>query len=100
GSLLVLMFANMPAGVMDVVVAASFSMLSFLPAVLLHLWLEDSQRPLVVGGYVLSSIAVGMHFWEIRGNGAALHQVALLLITLGFLVLTGTAVVRVAFRRG
>src|SRR5262249_24442164 len=52
------------------------------------------------GGYILSSIAVAMHFWEIRGNGAALHQVALLLITLGFLILTGAAVVRVAFRRG
>src|SRR5215831_10115738 len=100
GSLIVLIFPNLPARAMDVVVAASFSMLSLLPAVLLHLWLEDSERPLVVGGYILSSIAVAMHFWEIRGNGAALHQVALLLITLGFLILTGAAVVRVAFRRG
>jgi two-component system, LytTR family, sensor kinase len=100
GSLIVLVFPNLPYGAMALVVAASFSMLSLLPAVLLHLWLEDRERPLVASGYILSSIAVAMHFWEIRGNGAALHQIALLSITIGFLILTGAAVVRVAFRSG
>ena len=47
---------------------------------------------------MLSAIAVGMHFWEIRGNGPALHQVALLLITVGFLLLTAVAVADAAFR--
>src|SRR5438309_223546 len=92
GSLVVLVFPALPAPVLNLVVAASFSVLSLLPAVLLHLWLEEGQRPLVVSGYVLSGCAVAMHFWEIRGNGAALHQVALLLITIGFLLLTGAAV--------
>jgi hypothetical protein len=32
-----------------------------------------------------------MHFWEIVGNGAALHQSALLVITVGFLVLAVVA---------
>jgi hypothetical protein len=52
----------------------------------------------VVLGYTLSGLAVGMHFWEIRGNGPALHQVALLLITIGFLLLTTLAVAEAAFR--
>ena len=98
GSLIVLVFPGLPAGWLNVVVAASFSVLSLLPAVLLHVWLEDRQRPLVVSGYVLSTIAVGMHFWEIRGDGAQLHQIALLLITIGFLILTAAAVAGVAFR--
>jgi two-component system LytT family sensor kinase len=97
GSLVVLVLPALPPTVLNLVVAASFSVLSLLPAVLLHLWLEDGQRPLVVSGYILSGCAVAMHFWEIRGNGAALHQVALLVITIGFLVLTGAAVAR---RRG
>src|SRR5207244_12256282 len=69
-----------------------------LPAVLLHLWLEDGQRPLMVSGYILSACALAMHFWEIRGNGATLHQAALLLITMGFLLLTGIAVAGVTIR--
>jgi hypothetical protein len=40
-----------------------------------------------------------MHFREIAGNGAALHQDALLLITVGFLALTAIAVTAVALRR-
>jgi two-component system, LytTR family, sensor kinase len=70
-----------------------------MPAVLLHISLEDT-RPVLVGcGYLLSAIAVGMHFWEIRGHGAELHQAALLLITIGFLVLTGIAVALAALGR-
>ena len=41
---------------------------------------------------MLSAAAVVMHFWEIRGNGATLHQTALLVITVGFLILTVVAV--------
>jgi two-component system LytT family sensor kinase len=99
GSLMVLIFPGWPVPALSLVIAISFSVLSLLPAVLLHLWLEDGRRPLVFSGYVLSLVAVGMHFWEIRGNGAALHQAALLLITIGFLGLTGIAVAGVAFRR-
>src|SRR5215475_9591594 len=39
GSLVVLVFPHLPPAVLGAVVAASFSMLSLLPAVLLHLWL-------------------------------------------------------------
>ena len=87
GSLLVLVRPGMPPRVLDLVVALSFSMLSLLPAVLLDLSLEDRHRRLAVCGYVLSAVAVAMHFRELFGRSVALHQEALLLITIGFLVL-------------
>jgi hypothetical protein len=99
GSLIVLVWPGMPAGASGLVVAISFSALSLLPAVLLHVSLGESQPAVVASGYVLSAVAVGMHFREIAGNGAALHQVALLLITVGFLVLTAVAVTLAALRR-
>ena len=98
GSLVVLVSPNMPAVWFNLAVAISFSVLSLLPAVLLHVWVGDSRPVLVACGYSLSGIAVGMHFWEIRGNGAALHQQALLLITVGFLLLTVLAVADAAWR--
>jgi len=98
GSLLVLSWPGMPTGVRDLVIAVSFSVLSLLPAVLLHLSLKDSQPLLVAVGYVLGALAVGMHFREISGGGAPLHRDALLLITVGFLVLTAAAVAHTAFR--
>jgi hypothetical protein len=99
GSLIALVWPGLPAGVLGLMVAISFSALSLLPAVLLQLSLGDSQPAVVAGGYVLSAIAVAMHFWEIAGNGAKLHQAALLLITVGFLALTAIAVAGVAIRR-
>ncbi len=98
GSLLVLSWPGMPAGARDLAIAVSFSVLSLLPAVLLHLSLKDSQPVLVAVGYLLSAVAVGMHFREVAGNGATLHRDALLLITVGFLVLTAAAVAKTAFR--
>ncbi|HMD70001.1 MAG TPA: histidine kinase [Bryobacteraceae bacterium] len=99
GSLAALVRPGMPPAVLSLVVAVSFSVLSLLPAVLLHISLKDSQPALVVCGYVLSGLAVAMHFLEIAGNGASLHQLALLLITAGFLLLAGIAAARVALRR-
>jgi two-component system, LytTR family, sensor kinase len=98
GSLIVLVVPHLGPPALDLVVAASFSVLSLLPAVLLHLWLEDRLPGIVVLGYLLSSVAVGLHFWEIRGESPALHRVALTLITIGFLILTALAVAAVAFR--
>ena len=97
GSLVVLVVSGLPLPAVNLVVALSFSALSLLPAVLLHVWLEDRWLGLAAAGYLLSCVAVAMHFQEIRGGGAALHQVALLLITIGFVVLTGVALV---LRRG
>jgi len=99
GSLVVLTFPGLPVIVLNYVVAFSFSVLSLLPAVLLHLSLGGSRRVLVGVGYLLSTVAVVMHFREIYGNGPALHQTALLVITAGFLILTGSAVAEAAFRK-
>src|ERR1700730_10752989 len=96
GSLVVLAWPGLPKPALDLVVAVSFSVLSLLPAVLLHVSLEGRWRGLLGTGYLLSFVAVLMHFREIQRDGAALHQRALLLITVGFLVLTTTAVVRSA----
>ncbi|HUI53840.1 MAG TPA: histidine kinase [Bryobacteraceae bacterium] len=100
GSLAVLVRPGLPPLLLNLVIAVSFSVLSLLPAVLLHLSVGGAQPALVGCGYSLSAVAVAMHFWEIRGNGPALHQAALLLITAGFLLLTGIAVAIAIFRGG
>jgi hypothetical protein len=99
GSLVVLAWPALPAPVLDLVVAISFSVLSLLPAVLLQVSLEGAWPALVGAGYVLSTAAVVMHFWEIEGNGAALHQTALLVITVGFFTLAVVAVAAPALRQ-
>jgi len=97
GSLLVLAAPQMPPETTAFLVAVSFSAFSTLPAVLLHLSIEN--RRLIGAGYILSGIAFGMHFAEIDGGGAELHHRALLLITIGFLLLAAIAVLQVAFRK-
>jgi len=99
GSLMVLAWPNLPAAAQGVVVAFSFSALSLLPAVLLHISLAGRNRPLAAAGYVLGAAAAGMHFVEIRGDAAAWHQAALLLTTTGFLALTALAAAGAAYRR-
>jgi two-component system, LytTR family, sensor kinase len=96
GSLIALAVPSLSSAAVAVITASSFSVLSLLPAVLLHIAIDDAW--LIGAGYLLSSIAVGMHFAEIHRDGAALHQRALLLITVGFLLLTGVAVFRAVFR--
>ena len=92
GSLLVLIRPGWPPRALDVIAALSFSVLSLLPAVLLDISLATRHRHLAYCGYALSAVAVGMHFREIFAGGAALHQRALLLITIGFLVLAAARV--------
>lgn len=98
GSLVVLAWPGMPAPSSALVVAISFSALSVLPAVLLHMSIGNTWPTLTGAGYVLSAVAVVMHFQEIEGDGATLHQRALLLITVGFVLLTIAAVTRAALR--
>jgi two-component system, LytTR family, sensor kinase len=87
----------------DVIVAASFSVLSLLPAVLLHISLETNPgsleshhrpvlRPIWIGGYVLSSGAILLHIADLATGRPSLHFAALLLVTIGFAVLTAISV--------
>jgi hypothetical protein len=99
GSLVVLTWPGLPAAVEGVLVASSFSTLTLLPAVLLHISLGGRSRGLVIAGYALGAIASAMHFVEIRGNAALWHEAALLVTTIGFLLLTGLAVASAAYSR-
>jgi two-component system, LytTR family, sensor kinase len=76
----------------DVIVAVSFSVLSLLPAVLLHISLGSEHRPLWVSGYVLSGVAIGLHLGDLVTRSTRLHFAALLLVTAGFAILTAISV--------
>jgi GAF domain-containing protein len=100
GSLIAL--ASAPASP-DLVVAISFSVLSLLPAVLLHISVQGRYRSVWICGYALSAIAVCMHVWEYLARSSGPHYAALLLVTSGFSVLTLVTValdVRRRERRG
>jgi two-component system LytT family sensor kinase len=86
----------------DIIVAVSFSVLSLLPAVLLHISLEsehrlESEHPPIwrsiwIGGYVLSSGAIILHIADLVTGRPSLHFDALLLVTIGFAILTAISV--------
>ena len=84
--------ADMEAGfgdtAADIIIAASFSVLSILPAVLLHISLESHHRTLWMSGYVLSLTAVTLHVVDLLTRAPRFHYAALLLVTLGFAWLT------------
>ncbi len=88
GSLVALAAGRAGGTAADVIVAISFSVLSVLPAVLLHISLEPRHRPLWVSGYVLSAVAVALHIADLATQAASLHFAALLLVTVGFASLT------------
>ena len=68
----------------SVMEAISFSSLSLLPAVLLHLSLRGRSLIIIVTGYLLSVVATLMHLCEHLWPAMLLHQWALLVITVGF----------------
>src|SRR6185295_3756765 len=76
----------------DIIVAASFSVLSLLPAVLLHISLAANHRALWLTGYLLSAIAVALHISDLLTQAPRFHHAALLLVTLGFGGLTTVSV--------
>ena len=82
----------------DWVAAISFSLLSVLPAVLLHISLESHERALWITGYVVSGVAVALHLGEFLIPGPKAHFAGLLVVTIGFSVLTLVSVV-LALRR-
>ena len=61
GSLVALGVGRQGGMAADVIVAASFSVLSLLPAVLLHISLGMHHRALWLSGYVLSFAAIALH---------------------------------------
>src|SRR5580704_11164416 len=92
GSLVALATGPASGRAADVIVAASFSVLSLLPAVLLHISLESSYRALWISGYVLSLTALALHVSDLLTRSPRFHYAALLLVTLGFAGLTAISV--------
>ena len=100
GALAALIASTRNANLAQVIVFFCFAVLSLLPAVLLHLSLDGSFAPVIASGYVLSTIAIGIHFLELLHPGLNYQQRALLLITVGFAILTGISVAAVALQQG
>ena len=93
GSLAVLAASHYGLQSADLLVAISFSVLSLLPALLLHFSIEDRLPAVRVTGYVMSGLAVVLHFVELKAESVNWHQAAILLITVGFTILTAASVV-------
>lgn len=70
----------------------SFSAVSLVPAILLHIWLEQRYAPVWITGYVLSIIAAGLHLWVHLNHIISPHFAALTWVTVGFSGLTAIAI--------
>jgi two-component system LytT family sensor kinase len=82
----------------EILIAATFSILSVLPAILLDLSLGNSLRSLVRAGYALSAAAVGLHFIAAFTSNPRDRTTAFLLITAGFACLTVIALIVLAIQ--
>ena len=98
GSLTVLIMSTRNQRAAEFIVCLCLSVLSLLPAVLLHLSLDRSFTPIIGSGYVLSAIAIGMHFWDLMNPAANYERQALLVITIGFAILTAISVAGVVMQ--
>ena len=86
---LVALGAGDPGSVsMAIVMTASFAVLSLLPAVLLQMALQGQLEGLTNAGYAVSAAAIVLHVSELFMTVRAPHQAALLLVAVGFGVLT------------
>jgi hypothetical protein len=100
GAIAALIASTRNAELAEVIVFFCFAVLSLLPAVLLHLSLDGSFAPVIASGYGLSAIAIGIHFAELLHPGLDYQRRALILITVGFAILTGISVAAVALQQG
>lgn len=83
GSLVVVL--GEPSSVLSEAVASlSFTVLSLLPPVLLHLALGREYPPLRAGGYAIGGLAAAAHLAEAFNLGIAGHDFGIRLITFGF----------------
>jgi two-component system LytT family sensor kinase len=93
GSLVALAAGPSRNWIAGAIVALSFSVLSLLPAVLLHISLQSRRREVWIGGYVLSGVAVALHLADWLSHAPRLHYAALLVVTIGFAALTILSVI-------
>jgi two-component system, LytTR family, sensor kinase len=76
----------------------SFAALSLLPAVLLHISLRQTMKPIRIAAYVLSAAAVVLHSSEHWSHSDGRHRIALFVITVGFGILTVASAAVTVFR--
>jgi two-component system LytT family sensor kinase len=93
GSLIGMGTAPVGDPIADIILAGSFSVLSLLPAVLLHISLRSRPRFLWISGYAVSGVAVALHVGDLVTGAPRFHYAAILLVTIGFAALTGASVV-------
>jgi hypothetical protein len=93
GSLLALAAGPAGGAAVNIAVAASFAVLSLLPAVLLHIFLQSHRRPLWIAGYVVSTAAVVLHIADLAARSPRLHSAALRVVIFGFAGLTTISVI-------
>ncbi len=79
-------------------IAISYSILSLLPAILFSIVAKGREPALVQIGYGIGVSSVGMHFTELLFPSSRLHEMALLLITLGFCSIVILAAVKAIAR--
>ncbi len=85
GSLLALTLSDFRSPLIDLLVSISFSALSFLPAVLLHIAVSgERRRPFLIIGYSVSTVSTLLHMVEMVRPDSRFHYAGLLLITAGF----------------
>src|SRR5580700_4077435 len=93
GSLVALATGPRGSQIAGAIVALSFSVLSLLPAVLLHISLQSRRRALWIAGYVVSGAAVALHLADWLSHQSGLHYAALVVVTVGFSALTMLSVI-------
>jgi two-component system LytT family sensor kinase len=93
GSLVALATGPNGGQIAGAIVALSFSVLSLLPAVLLHISLQSRRRAVWIAGYVLSGVAVALHLADWLSHLPGLHYAALVVVTVGFSALTILSVI-------
>jgi len=94
-SLLVLLMGASHVRGERIIAGIGFCALSLLPSVLLDLCLANRFPVIVRTGYVLSSCAVLAHLTEFFYDSTGFHRLGLATITIGFGLLTATAVIMV-----
>jgi two-component system, LytTR family, sensor kinase len=93
GSIVAIALNSTGSSLVHTIITVSFSALTFLPAVLLHISLRTQHRFLIISGYVLSVASIVLHVLTSLVAPESLHQQAILLITFGFAVLSLISVI-------
>jgi len=76
-----------------IIFTVSFSALTLMPALLLHISLSARHRLLLFGGYALSAASIILHVLTLLSAPESLHHDAILLITFGFAILSCVSVI-------